>query len=113
MATREQFSRSKAAARILDSFDFENVHDCMQAMGWKWGAQIPSAHMLQAQARELLEALIADPATVEIEAGGFRATRESQSGHEELRLSFVIDTAWTFADGFAPTRVRLGPKNRH
>jgi hypothetical protein len=103
MATREQFDRSRAVARILKDFDFENVHACMQAMCWKWGTQIPSVHTLHAQARELLESLIADPDTLEIEVGGFRATREFQTGHEELRLSFVIDTSATFTDTWKAT----------
>jgi hypothetical protein len=109
MATREQFGRSKAVAKILDSFDFENVHACMQAMSWKWGSQVPSVHALHAQARELLDSLISDPDTVDIEVGGFRATREFQSGHEEIRLSFVIDTSATFVDCRAAVGVQQTP----
>jgi hypothetical protein len=83
---------------ILDDFDFDKLHSCMKAMRWEWDAKIPTAKMLEAQGRMLLETLSSEPDTVEIEVGGLRARRQFMEGTEELTLSFEIRAASRFRE---------------
>jgi hypothetical protein len=83
---------------ILDDFDFDKLHSCMKAMRWEWDANIPTAEMLEAQGRMLLETLSSEPDTVEIEVGGLRARRQFMEGMEELTLSFEIRAASRFRE---------------
>lgn len=48
--------------RVMDNFDFKNVHKCMKLLSWKWFPKnkIPTIQDLRIEARLLLMRIIND-----------------------------------------------------
>lgn len=77
--------------RLLDGFDFEQVHRAMVALKWKWHEtddgphQVPATPDLRRCARKLLEYVIQPDSTGYTSTGGFVATRD-EDGWINLRF---------------------------
>jgi hypothetical protein len=77
--------------RLLNEFDFEEVHRVMMHLDWRWQNQLPTMCQLRATARECLTGVIDKPLGFECRTGGFVAEVDGDSeGNPELRLSFVL-----------------------
>lgn len=86
---------------IMDHFDFEQVHETMKLLDWKWGigdlAEIPDIPRLRATARRLIKNAIEcaekEEITYHAETGGFRASCMIEDNKAYLQLDFVL-TSW-------------------
>ena len=84
------------ASEIMESFDFESVHNHMQETNWKWfvnsevGTKVPDIEDIKITARDLLtKAIWYDEPVVNISTGGFHAYKLPWG----LELTFAIETA--------------------
>jgi hypothetical protein len=89
--------------KIMDWFDFEQVHKVMTALDWKWGGDraVPTIPKLRKQARELMKmALIGlsnnfEEKSYSAATGGFEATAfQDKDNSRILDLKFVV-SEWT------------------
>jgi hypothetical protein len=69
--------KKKAIKRILKNFDFERVHNAMEALNWGWygtGRKAPSIDQLKETAERLLTNIAYAKDYKCIAAGGFEAS---------------------------------------
>ena len=82
-----------AIEEIMDEFDFQNVQNVMEFLGWTWvttGGRVPSVEQLKACARHQLEIALAKKASHS--TGGFEANyREFVDKGIILTLSFILE----------------------
>jgi len=81
--------------KIIEDFNFEEVHEAMQAENWTWARYgdpgVPSISELKSCARELLEEASKMDVDCSTGTGGFRATKiGSKDFGEGLELEFIL-----------------------
>lgn len=82
---------------IMDSFDFDQVHEIMTALKWNWvtteKGEIPDKYELRREARRLMKQAIAGE---DCSTGGFSARVvdgvDEDGPWTKLHLSFGLDT---------------------
>lgn len=95
-------TKEEAIAEIMRKFDFEAVHQYMQARNWTWfSTGVPSVEELKRTALGLLsDAVNSDhPDHARNAVGGFEARVDAWDGHQpSLTLSFIPFEAevWNF-----------------
>ena len=73
---------------IMDYFDFERVHECMEALQWTWREQgVPTIGDLRKRARQLLRACITTKICANA-TGGLKASIDREEG--VLSLEFIV-----------------------
>ena len=83
-------SNQEMIDEVINHFDFERVRTVMSAVGWTYFGEpeAPSIEMLQAKARDLLDAVTEEKEEgVELQSGGFRA---SWYPDDSILLTFVV-----------------------
>ena len=77
---------------VLDSFDFDRVHDVMESLSWTWANldRVPTRAELVTEARRLLEELDGRPGVHG--SGGLRASYKEDG---TLSLKFILCESWS------------------
>ena len=65
---------------VMDFLNFERIHKVMKCLNWEWVAEnrVPEIYELRQFVRKLINDLI-DKNLVEIQCGGFRVRKDSES----------------------------------
>lgn len=92
--TKEQ--KEQMIADVMDDFDFDEVHDVMKALDWRWitgtgESEVPSVWKIAKRAKKLLDDVMeyyGDGEMHLISTGGFTAMLEEDGN---LSLLFVIE----------------------
>ena len=89
--TEQQF---EAIGKIMDTFDFAQVHKAMVALDWHWGnleggLGIPDEVELRSEARQLLTRAIKEK--MSIATGGFWVKYQEDEENEWIDLKFVVE----------------------
>ena len=85
--------QEETIGQILDSFDFENVHEYMKSVNWTWFDGVPSPEVLrQTAARLLVNAMTSSEETICTGSGGFIAYKFPWG----LELIFAIERRGSF-----------------
>ena len=82
---------------IMDTFDFDRVHEVMKAVNWKWHTdsecEVPDQYKLRQEARRLLKVLFKNRMAA---TGGFCAIKQESENEDEpwvfLSLHFGVDS---------------------
>ncbi len=76
---------------IMDTFDFEKVHQVMRTLGITWGDSDihPTMREIKKSARELLKDVAFNVNAMFASSGGFHAEMDRNTG--EIRLEFVLE----------------------
>jgi hypothetical protein len=81
---------------IMDRFDFEKIHKCMQALNWKWRGEEVTVEDLKICAEQLINYIKrdieagVDGAWLSVSTGGFKATGHLIQGDWRLTLEFIV-----------------------
>ena len=97
-----------AIPKIIDRFDFKQVHKVMTFLNWTWAGNtaVPTIFELEDQAQSLLNMAVqlfeerGCPASgMLVATGGFEATVQCyESGESQLQLLFYVDSCSDKAD---------------
>ena len=73
----------------MDYLNFEKIHKVMKFLHWKWTSKnrVPETYELRQFVRELINELI-DKNLVEIQCGGFRVRK----GSESIIVTFEVES---------------------
>lgn len=73
----------------MDYLNFDKIHKVMKFLNWKWAPEnrVPEIHELRQFVRELINDLI-DRNLVEIQCGGFRVRK----GSESIIVTFEVES---------------------
>lgn len=83
----------KKIEAVMESFDFENVHRAMKAVGWTWYLKdVPSLYQIITSAKDKLERVSKEDGERHIESGGFRAGKDEDG---ELYLEFIMSGVYS------------------
>lgn len=79
---------------IMESFNFEKVHNVMTLLGWKWfgrsGSKVPSIKEIKETAMFVLKDLESNSENIASGTGGFEARRQQVEDGEMITLSFIV-----------------------
>ncbi len=86
----------RQVAEVLDSFDFDRVHQVMESLTWTWANldRVPTRAELVAEARRLLTELDGRPGVHG--SGGLRASCKEDG---TLSLKFILCESWSDLEG--------------
>lgn len=74
---------------VMDFLQFERIHKVMKLLNWEWAPEnkVPEIYELRRFVRELINELI-DKNLVEIQCGGFRVRK----GSESIIVTFEVES---------------------
>ena len=87
---------SRQVEEVLDSFDFDRVHQVMESLTWTWANldRVPTRAELVTEARRLLTELEGRPGVHG--SGGLRASYKEDG---TLSLKFILCESWSDLEG--------------
>lgn len=98
--TKEQLI-DQMISDVLDDFNFNEVHDVMKFLDWKWYRngveEVPNLYQLIKQAESLLRDVAkhyGDKKSHVVETGGFRATLDDDC----LGLDFILTESTSYVE---------------
>lgn len=92
----QSMSLWKQECDIMDNFNFEKVHKCMQALGWKWRGEDVTIDDLKICAETLINGVKrdieagTDATWLSVATGGFKASGHLIKGDWRLTLEFIV-----------------------